>query len=383
MEETEITGMVKLSLSGGQGRSFIGAEPGRAELSGCSPGDDNACFIYSENQEVKYMRRRTSWTFPAFLLALFILLFPGSGLSILSGDCEICHNLYPGMMEKDVSGNTICVSCHSNSEIGTSKTLAGAKVPVVLNTLPPNPPLAGGNFYHVARGSGDRKGHNVQGVASPDSNHAGAPPGYDRASDPSKIGYNPKKPMACAGSNGCHGDRDVEDSFRAVMGTHHDKDSPLDGSTTARSYRYLKSTGTVKGVVGLEDADWGQTRSLSDHNEYSPSINSLCTGCHSKVHGAADADITGPWFGHPTGIVLPNRGEYMNFTKYSPEAPLGRAKVPESPGETVTPGSDVITCLTCHMAHASPNDSILRWDFMSIIAGKNVKGGCIICHTSK
>lgn len=329
------------------------------------------------------MERRKSWASPAFFLALFILLFPGSGLSTISGDCEICHNLYPGMMENDVSGNTICVSCHSSAEIGTSKTLAGTKVPVVLNTLPPNSPLAGGNFYHVARGAADRKGHNVQGIAPPDAKHAGAPPGYDRTSDPSKIGYNPKKPMACAGSNGCHGDRDVEDSFMAVMGTHHDKDSPLDGSTTARSYRYLRITGGVKGVLGLEDADWGQTLSLSDHNEHSPSINSLCTGCHSRIHGAVDVDHTGPWFGHPTSIVLPNKGEYRNYTKYNQDAPLGRAKVPGSPGGTVTPGSDAITCLSCHMAHASPHDSILRWDFMSIIAGKSVKGGCMICHTSK
>jgi predicted CXXCH cytochrome family protein len=41
-----------------------------------------------------------------------------------------------------------------------------------------------------------------------------------------------------------------------------------------------------------------------------------------------------------------------------------------------------VTCLSCHVAHASPNDSELRWDYDDIFTeGKRI--GCLICHTNK
>jgi hypothetical protein len=89
--------------------------------------------------------------------------------------------------------------------------IGGNRVPIVFNNVKPVRPLAGGNFYYVARDFGDRKGHNVDGVTSIDSKFRGFPPGYDRSLDPSLTGYNPAKPLACAGSNGCHGNRNIED----------------------------------------------------------------------------------------------------------------------------------------------------------------------------
>jgi len=71
--------------------------------------------------------------------------------------------------------NVLCVNCHSNSDRDTIKILGGARVPVVNNTVKPVKPLAGGNFYYVAKDFGDRKGHNVDGVTSVDTKFRGAP----------------------------------------------------------------------------------------------------------------------------------------------------------------------------------------------------------------
>lgn len=323
-------------------------------------------------------------------------------MAIVGGDCDACHTLYKGMTEKthrakpfEYVFNTFCVNCHSNANSDTIKNLGGNRVPVVRTTVPPIDPLAGGNFFYVAKDFGDRKGHNVDGITSVDMKFKGFPPGYTRMSDPSIVGYNPKKPLMCAGSNGCHGNRNIEDPFEAIYGTHHAVDKPLDGSTTAKSYRFLKNTDKVKGVLGLEDKDWNQNSSSKKHNEYYPSIDVLCENCHGDFHGKDNKD-TGHWFRHPTGIPLSKAGEYAFYNPdvspppdrpdiriYNPDAPISRQKVPASPSDEVKPGEDIVTCLSCHVAHSSPYESMLRWDYDNIYTVEEGKGGCLICHTGK
>ena len=336
--------------------------------------------------------------------ALFFLLYLPKGYGIIiSDDCGACHGLYPGMMEevspgepqKYVLQNLLCVNCHSSAGRDTIKILGGVKVPVVHSTMMPVNMLAGGNFYYVVSGFSDRRGHNVDGIASPDAKFGSTPPGYDSESDPSVIGYNNNKPLACAGSNGCHGNRNVENPFAAIKGAHHADDSPVDGSTTAKSYRYLKNTNKVKGVLGLEDQDWGQNSSLKKHNEYSPSMDNFCASCHGNFYRKDKIGKMSPWFRHPAGIILPKRDEYMYYNPavpppsdkpdirmYSPYAPVARDVIPDAPSETVKPGTDIVFCLSCHVAHASPNESMLRWDYDAIVSGE-AGGGCLICHTGK
>jgi len=46
-----------------------------------------------------------------------------------------------------------------------------------------------------------------------------------------------------------------------------------------------------------------------------------------------------------------------------------------------------VMCLTCHRAHASPYEDMLRWDYTAMIAGSADSGdyntGCFACHTGK
>lgn len=323
------------------------------------------------------------------VFSLFFVLIPVKGsASIVSDQCEVCHSLFTSVTGEDVTEeelyairNSHCVNCHSNTGGETVKVFAGVNVPVVHNMDVPDSMLAGGNFYYVAQGGGERRGHNVTGIAQKDKKYGTEPPGYERASDLSKEGYDLDRPLACSGANGCHGDRNIRDPFEAIMGTHHAVDSPLNGKTTARSFRYLKNTALVNGVTGLEDEDWGKTTSPKDHNEYSPSVNEFCTGCHGDLH-VNMAGGPSPWFRHPTGIVIPKKGEYLDYETYSPDAPVARQKVPAVASDKVEPGSDVVICLSCHRAHSGPYAHILRWDYDAIFAGKG-EGGCFICHTSK
>jgi len=310
----------------------------------------------------------------------------GSSLAVVAGDCNACHTVYPGMTEKTfrakpfeyVSREVFCVKCHSGNTSDTIMTLGGNRVPIVFNNVKPVKPLAGGNFFYVAGVLGDRKGHNVNGVASRDTEFSGLPPAYRRSSDPSSIGYNPQKPLACAGSNGCHGSRNIEDPFEAVFGSHHAINTPLDGGTAARSYRFLRNSDAVKGVTGLEDDEWNQNATPKKHNEYTSSIDALCRSCH----GSLQSGHAGRQFNHLAGVLLPASGEYMKYKTYNLDAPVARETVPQTSSDVVTPGKDLVACLSCHVAHASPYDSELRWDYDNIFT-EGERGGCLICHTGK
>ncbi len=260
--------------------------------------------------------------------------------------------------------------------------LGNSKVPIVNNTIEPAHPLAGGNFYYVKK-YGDRKGHNVDSINLPDSKFINSPPGYKREQDASIIGYSDQKTLKCSGSNGCHGNRNIEDPFRAILGTHHAPDNPIDGTTTAKSYRYLKITDTTTGVIGFEDEQWNLNCSQEKHNEYTLSIDRLCANCHGSFHIKNIEHKKGPWFRHPVGIALPKYGEYINYKLYSPDVPVARESIAQSPSDEVIAGRDFVTCLSCHVAHGSPYDSILRWDYDNIYAYEEGKSGCLICHTGK
>jgi hypothetical protein len=275
--------------------------------------------------------------------------------------------------------------------------------------------LAGGNFYYVGAtgvpATDDLKGHNVDviGVAA-DSILGNTPPGYDAAYDPATTDYSISFRLTCAGSNGCHGNRDiarsgfasgVEASLASLEGAHHENDTPpnLDGSTVGKSYRFLR------GILGFEDPDWQQTANAGDHNEYegdttqgtnTHTISYLCAHCHGDFHREIGA--ASPWLRHPTDTDTINKGgDYANYNDivsagnpYSIEAPVGydgtglQPGIPGAPRATVSTGQSIVLCLSCHRAHATPNDDILRWDYATIQAGGGGANGtgCFRCHTS-
>ena len=77
---------------------------------------------------------------------------------------------------------------------------------------------------------------------------------------------------------------------------------------------------------------------------------------------------------------------FSAYALYSPEAPVARPDLSAylDPSDTVTPGIDMVMCLSCHRPHGSPYKDILRWDYDLMITNDSSKsGGCFTCHSHK
>ncbi len=379
---------------------------------------------------------------PLFIIFMFLVLFYNFSDAKITGPCVNCHTMHnsqnnaamatygadskpwkgSGVNPTLVRGN--CLGCHG---IGTSKivNIGGSDVPQVYHA-DASGDLAGGNFAYITgtKGSGasDRKGHNVYELNNgPDPlfNNTVIPGGFKGSGHRSIIITN----LSCCVEEGCHGKR-MEMSgitnLYAMKGTHHKNPdiSKLDvADQVYNSYRFL--TG-VKGFENNGTYKW-QNKDASSHNEYfgtttppiynysggcinschsanglrsvNNTISGFCGTCHGNFHTLSggyygnDAGIGStnhsPFQRHPTDIVLPSTGEYAGYTAYSIEAPVARITVPDAISSIVSPGSDIVMCLSCHASHASNYPSMLRWDYTAMVAGGGGSGGCFTCHTQK
>lgn len=348
------------------------------------------------------------------LVFLLIALYRSEMQAKVTGNCNNCHTMHNSQGGSPVNASgpaeflikygggtvTICWGCHGQVTSLNIITVGGTSIPQVNHNNATD--LAGGNFAYItgrkslATGTTTfTAGHNVKDTGVIDTILT-SPPGDQHATGITNTNFT------CAGVYGCHGDRNISGESMAIKGAHHTDDSVLrfgsinttnQGTSIGRSYRFLN------GVKGGEDADWQATKSATDHNEYygttsmgassktSPAgntISGLCAECHGYFHGTTSSEVgsTSPWLRHPTDIALKATGEYALYTSYNFTAPVARQTIPNSPSGTVTPGTDIIMCLSCHGAHATANYKMLRWD----IKNSNIStaiSGCNVCHTSK
>jgi hypothetical protein len=325
----------------------------------------------------------------------------------VTGNCVNCHTMHNSQGGQAVAkeddrttqrttpyGGLLiysCLGCHSATD-GTTWKDSITNAPIVFNTVGPTynvvKGLAGGNFYYVS-GTTDDKGHNVF-ASNPDGTLINTPPG----------GTALTAQLRCAGTWGCHGhngrqtgDTAVDDQTTAMRGAHHGDDTPpLAGSLTdvAKNYRFLL------GITGKEDTDWEQDNINTSHNEYkgaigftdTTTISYLCGECHGNsgsggFHNSTGVGSASPWLRHPTDIALKSTGEYASYTTYSMVAPVARPD-PDNVSDpaVVTPGTDMVMCLSCHRAHGSPYFKMMRWDYKGW-PGSGGTNGCNVCHTSK
>jgi predicted CXXCH cytochrome family protein len=367
------------------------------------------------------------------LLSTLLILIPAGCVLAISGACSNCHTMHNsqgglGEVQTYLGGvittgvttpqeyllKADCIACHAGAT-GAKTNAFGA--PIVLHTTGGAPAgqggtntLAGGDFYWVATGLGaaDSKGHNVSGLAAADLTirPTDTPPGWDPTATAgfafgtvgNAWGTNQ---LTCAGVYGCHG----EHNSTGILGAHHGNTGGASNqcstaNTVGNSFRFLG------GIKGLENGDWNWDETASSHNEYfgandtsnrnqtnstyanKNTISFSCAECHGYFHSRIDDGTTGtPWLRHPTDIALPNKPEYLRYTVYSVEAPVGRSTVPATSNGTVVPGTagtDIVTCISCHRAHGSPQPDLLRWTYSSMIAGGvSADTGCFTCHTTK
>jgi predicted CXXCH cytochrome family protein len=388
-----------------------------------------------KSKEVKNLRKSI---LVMFLMFLTIVLAYGYADAI-SGVCSNCHTMHNSQNNaaeaEDYLGADLaaqeqllksnCIGCHATTGTGQLSNIGGPAVLHAGGTATgaqgASETLAGGDFYWVNAGD-SAKGHDVidlPGISGKDSNMPDTePPGWDQAATTGEsfdsksnvvtgsAGWTSKQ-LTCAGTFGCHGTRH-EEGFGGLTGAHHNNTGGTSSqvsspSTVGNSYRFLA------GIKGLENDGWNWAETASTHNEYygtnytadrsaganygtKDTISFLCAECHGVFHGTIDGDSTSgsPWVRHPTDIMLPNSGEYADYNPdnanvYSVEAPVARPTVPASSSDSVTPGTDaIVMCLSCHRAHGSPQNDLLRWDYSSIQAGTGTTdNGCFVCHTTK
>jgi len=373
------------------------------------------------------VNRKLIYLFLCSLIFMFLSFFINVKIGkALEGACVDCHTMHNSQNGTAVVGEGPyralttgdCVVCHSDSGPATVPTVVSMSSEPQYTFGAKDDVTAGGNFYWVIQSGGDAKGHNVNGTGAtlPDSNIGSyTPPGYVPSYGTYGRSHSWEKALTCAGTYGCHGDPNKEDPFASISGAHHGNElcnstaGNCDGSTVAKSYRFLL------GIKGTEDPDWELTLSTTDHNGYyavdedsdsgpadTASINYLCGECHGQFHKDTEgSNYASPWLRHPTDYDMNNvsskeYGQYPNTTLFSgklgvsntgdyfAEVPVGN-KDGVVKSQVLQGGDDaIVLCISCHRAHATPYDDILRWDYSKCTAGsQNADCGCFACHTSK
>ncbi len=216
---------------------------------------------------------------PLVIIFLSVFLFPDRGLAKVHGVCSNCHTMHNSENGSDVRAGgpgknllwTDCVGCHSSDTAQTIKVIGTTQVPIVYNRTEPTYPttptasgsnvtLAGGNFYWVEH-VGDQYGHNV-------INHADA-----------VLHEAPGRQQGCA--NSCHYNLyswSAAGSSGGGCTSCHTPAHHKGGSATAIAdeedgwFRFLAkkhaNNDDTHNIKGLEDSDWQQSYSSTDHNEY-------------------------------------------------------------------------------------------------------------------
>jgi len=334
------------------------------------------------------------------------------------GICSNCHTMHnsQGNSAVDPGGpnsnllTTSCVGCHSSTGSSTILDIGGCQVPIVFNTSEPTYPpngsmsstLAGGNFYWVqAAGKGDAYGHNVFGISNADATLTNAP-----GASTSCPSCHSTLATATSGCKGCHVPKHHADDGADVVDAGGGYYRFL-GSVMHADYSWLPG----EGVKGIEADDWEQNPNSTNHNGYmgtadvyakqgtGPYIDKFtmaqkCNGCHGIFHHLMNSeqtsmdqvgDFSGAWLRHPSDVVLPNSGEYANYTVYDPMVPVAKPDLTGKKNDAnVVPGTDIVTCISCHRAHGSPYPDMLRWDYTTMITGGGSNSsGCFKCHTTK
>jgi len=356
----------------------------------------------------------------AMLATTGLLLCGVNSVFAIDQQCNACHTMHNSQNGSAVDGdgpnrvllNDSCTGCHT----GDNDTWAAdGTVPYVYDTAATygTDTLAGGNFLWV-KTINDEKGHNVftDGFDTEDSNLGQNPPGYNAATNVTNmpedwltVDYQ----LTCSGTTGCHGKRESSDELEDISGAHHGNvTGALTGASTVyNSFRFLK------GIKGYEDTDWEMTTvvGVGTVNQYygvhrgsiatgaesdQATISAYCAQCHGTFHSGVIANDAGdtsaePWLRHPTDYSVEaaqdTGNDYIAVTTYNVAVPVGFTNLNGDFTITDTDTTDnIVTCISCHRAHGSPYDDLMRFNYNSALFEAEAGGndhGCFWCHTTK
>ena len=331
-----------------------------------------------------------------------VAVFSCPALAQVSGQCSNCHTMH------DSQGGTAmatggplaalllnsCIGCHT----GTGDPLHNTNnTPYVMSStsgFSDNLCLAGGFFPATMVAGNNADQHH--GVISTNTS---PPAGFDSADNTWYTGTSDG--LGCAGTNGCHGNETDLSDMDAIKGGHH---------KTSSTYRMLYvGTDTVSGSPA-EDYEENlvqnpttitliRTGAGQNVNIYSAgtltsgtedTISELCAKCHGIFHGentGSDSDgtknIAGEWIRHPSDAALPTGWE-MGAATYAFDGNDAKNNPFGYTDATYTVGGTQVTCLSCHRAHGTENNDLLRWAYSTQTAGTlTADYGCLGCHDAQ
>lgn len=323
------------------------------------------------------------------VLGLIGALAASAAWAAVSGSCVECHTMHSsqdgstmGSSATGMAHLTInnCIGCHTNGGLG-------GVAPVVDGTYNQDS-CAGGTFKEGVGGVASDAGvHNVD-IALPTLGEdetliATNIPGLSGGMNSGK-GDQDAQALTCAGRNGCHGDARVDGNDAGIMGFHHG---------AKEGYRYLQIASTQDAVLGIGAADWeagisgSATGANGEHNIYSSDanagINKLCANCHPDFHSLSNTSDGSNWLRHPTDNDIPTTSGWTATVNYR-ENPFAFSDVTGmDPGTAYTVSGAQVACVSCHRAHGTPYDDLLRWDYTAQVAGSTVSYGCLGCHNKQ
>lgn len=336
-----------------------------------------------------------------FVAFLGIVLMYGLANAI-SGPCSNCHTMHNSQdgaaMAKAFDGSALdtaqphltistCLGCHNGQVTGA---------PDIFTAVAGADRTAGGTFLDSVATT-DAKLHNVK-----DLDDAGVVPTVgledtlSTAPGAESGGFTEPTAttLSCAGTLGCHGDHTKAGSNNAISGFHH--------QPSGKGYRFLQfyDGSTATPIVGKGSSDWEKGgASATNHNVYyalssdsaseRDSISSLCSLCHGDFHDNGDTSASSLWTRHPTEVAIPSAwdsigtGVTVDYTNnpfafktadYATVTPTAAYAFTDNPN---------VACISCHRAHGTANNDLLRFDYSAQNAGGGGTTGCLGCHTAQ
>jgi len=154
--------------------------------------------------------------------------------------------------------------------------------------------------------------------------------------------------------------------------------------------------------TGVEATDSSKSNSYGGGS--TGGISRWCAQCHDNWHEDIVTDnetgATPDWKRHPVDNVLTGDGsanssagvDIIRLDNYDATLPGQYLPVASGTGSNrvfykTDSSTDKVMCLSCHFAHGSPYNDILRWDYTSTVSLGNQTGngipsdrGCQLCH---